>query len=86
MAKLKLQQCAAYHADAATFTDLDDYTYLFMFNPFPEVVLGQVLANLETSLRRKPRNVRLVYSNPLHEQIVLATETFEKTFVYEPLW
>ena len=84
LAKLKLSQCAVYHADATTFTDLDDYTYLFMFNPFPEVVLGHVLANLEDSLRRRPRTVRLVYSNPLHDEMILATQTFEKTFVYEP--
>jgi hypothetical protein len=84
LAKLNLRQAAVYCADAATFTDLDNYTYLFMFNPFPGVILRQVLANFEASLRRKPRTVRVVYSNPLHEQIILSTGTFERTFRYEP--
>lgn len=82
--KLNLQQCHVFHADATKFTDLDKYTYLFFFNPFPEVVLQQVLANLDESLRRAPRTVRLVYSNPLHEKAIAAAGTFERTFVYQP--
>jgi predicted RNA methylase len=83
-AKLKIRRCRVYLADASTFTELDDYTHIFMYNPFAAVVLTQVLANLEASLRRKPRTVRLLYSNPLHEQVILATCTFKKAFVYEP--
>jgi SAM-dependent methyltransferase len=84
LSKLGLQQCHLFLADAAAFTALDEYTYIFMFNPFPEVVLQQVLSNLEESLRRKPRQVRLVYSNPLHERTILASGTFTKTFTYQP--
>jgi len=84
LAKLKIRKCRVYLADASTFTELDDYTHIFMYNPFPAVVLTQVLANLEASLRRKPRTVRLLYSNPLHEQVILATCKFKKAFVYEP--
>ncbi len=84
LAKLNLQQTVVYLADAATFTDLDSYTYLFMFNPFPEVIVRQVLANLEDSLRRKPRLVRVVYGNPLFEQAILSTGTYERTLRYEP--
>ena len=84
LAKLKLRQCRVFLADATTFTELDEYTYIFMYNPFPAVVLEQVLANLEASLRRKQRTVRLLYSNPLHEQVILASNTFKKAFTYEP--
>jgi SAM-dependent methyltransferase len=82
--KLNLPQCRVFIADAAEYADLDPYTYIFMFNPFPEVVLEHVLKNLEHSLRRTPRRVRLLYSNPLHETMVLASGTFKKTFVYQP--
>jgi hypothetical protein len=84
LANLKIRRCRIYLADASTFTELDDYTHIFMYNPFPAVVLTQVLANLKASLRRKPRTVRLLYSNPVHEQVILATCTFKKAFVYEP--
>ena len=84
LAKLGLRQCRVFLADATTFTALDEYTYVFMYNPFPAAVLTQVLANLEASLRRKPRTVRLLYSNPLHEEVILASCSFKKSFLYEP--
>src|SRR5262245_61472419 len=32
LAKLKLEQCQVFLADATTFIDLDDYTHFFMYN------------------------------------------------------
>lgn len=84
LAKLKLHQCRVYLTDAAAFTDLDDYTHVFMYNPFPGAVMTQVIANLEASLRRRPRLVRLLYHNPLCEQSVLASGLFAQAGVYEP--
>ena len=84
LSKLNLPQCAVYHADAVAFSELDDYTYFFMFNPFPELVLKHALANIEVSLRRKPRRIRLIYINPVHEQTILARGIFEKILVYQP--
>jgi hypothetical protein len=82
--KLKLSRCRVFLADATTFTDLDRYTHIFMYNPFPAVVMKQVLANIEASLQRRPRPLRLLYSNPLHEQVILASRTFKESFTYEP--
>jgi hypothetical protein len=84
LAKLKLAHCSVFLADATTFTDLDRYTHVFMYNPFPEIVMRQVLANLEASVRRKPRAVQIIYSNPLHEKTILALGTFRKTLDYTP--
>ena len=84
LAKLRLVQCQVFLADATTFTDFEPYNYIFMYNPFPAVVLKQVLANLEASIERKPRAVNLLYSNPLHEDAVLASGTFKQTLLYEP--
>jgi hypothetical protein len=84
LSKLQLQQCRVFLADALAFTELDDYTYIFMYNPFPEAVLEKVLGNIEVSLKRKPRVARLIYSNPLHEDTILASGTFTKSMVYEP--
>jgi SAM-dependent methyltransferase len=82
--KLKLLHCRVFLADATTFTDVDTYTHVFMYNPFPEVVLRQVLANLTTSLQRRPRSAQLIYSNPLHERAILESGTFVKTRDYTP--
>lgn len=85
IAKLGLKQCTMFLQDATTFTNaLDNYTYVFMYNPFPAPVMASVLANIEESLKRNPRKLRIVYGNPLHEDVVLASGTFRKTIHYQP--
>jgi hypothetical protein len=84
LARLNLSHCRLFVADATTFTSLDQYTYLFMYNPFPQAVLDHVLSNIEESLRRRPRVLRLIYSNPLHEGAILASGIFSRKLVYEP--
>lgn len=82
--KLKLPRCRVFVEDAARFTDLDGYSYVFMFNPFPENVLREVLRNLEASLVRKPRSMRLLYSNALHAQTIQGFPTFKEILMYRP--
>lgn len=85
IAKLGLSRCSMFLQDATTFTtQLDDYSYVFMYNPFPAPVVAKVLANIEESLRRNPRKLTIVYGNPLHEDVVLASGTFTKTIHYQP--
>ena len=59
-----------YCMDAAGFTDFDRYTVVYMYNPFPAPVVSQALANLRESLRRRPRALRLIYRNPVCDDIV----------------
>jgi len=59
--------------DAADFKDFDPYTFLYVFNPFPEMVMGSVLGNLQDSLARNPRRLTLVYKNPVSHALVLAS-------------
>jgi SAM-dependent methyltransferase len=61
-----------YCADATEFTDFDRYTVVYMFNPFAAPVLSQALANLRESLRRRPRLMRLIYRNPVCDDVVIA--------------
>jgi SAM-dependent methyltransferase len=83
-AKLGLWQCHVFLGDAMTFADLDDYTVVFMFHPFSEIVFEQVLSNLNVSLRRRPRALRIVYSNPVFEGLILASGRFETEVDYRP--
>jgi SAM-dependent methyltransferase len=57
--------------DAGDFVELDPYTVVFMYSPFPGAVLMRVLANLKASVSRVPRTVRLLYRNPVHEDLLL---------------
>jgi len=65
------QRCRAIEsicADASTFLLPLDPLVLYLFNPFSERHLDQVLANLESSLRERPRSVYVLYHNPLLEE------------------
>ncbi len=44
--------------------ELDEYDVFFLFNPFPCPVLAEVARNLIASVRRRDREVTLIYQNP----------------------
>jgi hypothetical protein len=43
-----------------------------MYNPFPELVMKSVCANIRASLLRRDRDLTLIYRNPIHERMVVA--------------
>ncbi|HUY14104.1 MAG TPA: class I SAM-dependent methyltransferase [Terriglobia bacterium] len=55
--------------DAAT-ADLSAGTIYFMFNPFGPDTMRDFLSNLNLSLEREPRNVRVVYYNCVHRSLL----------------
>ncbi len=62
----------SYSGDARRFEFPSDPTVFYLFNPFPRHVWREVLANLQRSLRAEPREVYLIYHNPVHEDILAA--------------
>lgn len=52
---------------------LADTTVLFMFNPFGAGTMQGVVRNLEAELARRPRNLRIVYENPLQSAVLKAS-------------
>ncbi len=70
-----LQKCLAiesHAADASRFAFPAAPIVLYLFNPFPRHVWRDVLANLYRSLLAAPRQVYLIYHNPVHQDIVAA--------------
>jgi SAM-dependent methyltransferase len=55
------QQLQIFQGDAAHFELPLDNLVLYFFNPFTDEVLSQVLANISDSLKRKQRNIIIVY-------------------------
>lgn len=51
-------------ADATEVTDLDCFTHVYLFNPFPPVITQRIYTNLLNSLQRKPRNLILICKYP----------------------
>lgn len=76
--------------DATEFKDLDNYSLIFLNNPFSAVVMEKVIQNIENSLKRNPRNLTIIYLNPRCHQILdnsLLLQLSEKRFIriYNPI-
>ena len=56
--------------DALEFPWPPDPTVLFLFNPFPEWVLGGLATRLGESLREHPRKIWVIYHNPVLERVL----------------
>jgi hypothetical protein len=67
--KLRIVNASVFHCDAAEFTFLDPYTFLYLSNPFPRPVMAAVTRNLAASLERAPRKMTLVYYNPVDRDL-----------------
>lgn len=76
------QQCFALEsvcADASRFEFAPEPTVLYLFNPLPEYELARMLENLRASLQQFPRDLFLLYHNPLLEPQVAMQPWLEKT-------
>ena len=64
--------------DAAEFTELEDYNYIYFFSPFPSPVMQTVIKNLTKSLAKKPRKMTIIYLNPECHDAVVTDSPFVK--------
>lgn len=65
------QQCFSIEclcADAREFAFPLESIVLYLFNPFPDYVLREVLANLVASAQRDPRPIFVLYNAPFEKQ------------------
>lgn len=61
--QLRCRDVQVLTADASTWEFPDDVTVAFFYNPFVGSLLARVCENLERSLLRAPRPLRVVYAN-----------------------
>lgn len=75
------QQCREFELQCG---DARDYLLpptplvIFLFEPFPEDILRDVIARIERSLRQVPRNMFLIYQNPVSEELLSDLPCFRK--------
>jgi SAM-dependent methyltransferase len=77
--KLKIRNVEIKCCDAAEFNDLEEYNYVYFFDPFPCVVMKDVLHNIEKSISAHPRKVTIIYLNPFCYELLESSEVFNKT-------
>jgi len=67
-------------ADAARYPIQPEQNVFFMYNPFDEVVMAQVMKNLGRSVATVPRNVWLIYNTPSHHDLIVKARVFRNHF------
>ncbi|MEP6712074.1 MAG: class I SAM-dependent methyltransferase [Ferruginibacter sp.] len=58
--------------DAFYFEIPNDADCIFMFNPFDEIIMSGVINNIEESMEQNPREVTIIYLNPLQKHLFIS--------------
>ncbi len=58
-------QAKIINSDAFTYTIPPDVDAIFLFNPFDDFLMKEVVKNIELSLQLNPRSIQIIYANPL---------------------
>lgn len=80
--KLGSKRLEVYYGDAAEFNHYDEYNYIFMFNPFGRSTMKKVLKRISESYDNNPRQITLIYKNPMYSDEVISTGIFIKVTEY----
>jgi len=72
--------------NAGEFDAMDDYNYLYLYNPFPSMVMQTVMDRLVESLDRHPRPFTIIYLMPRCHETIVATGRFRKVKEYPSFW
>ena len=64
------------HADVTDYQISDEENIFYMYNPFDETVLRELVKNLEVSINKVPRTVWIIYYYPVHRDVIDKTSIF----------
>ncbi|WP_020672711.1 class I SAM-dependent methyltransferase [Amycolatopsis nigrescens] len=74
--RLRCRDVELVQADVLDYDLPDDVTVVFFNNPFQGEVFGAVTAKLIESVDRNPRRLKVIYYNPVEEELLLGTGRF----------
>lgn len=74
--KLGIKEKHCYNMDATLCTNIDNYNYFYLFNPFTGETFQKVISNIENSYDRNPRKIRIIYVNTFCHKMVIANGIF----------
>jgi hypothetical protein len=72
--------------DATRFQEFDLYNYFYFYSPFSSELMKDVAENILLSVKRKPRKILIIYTNPEYGFVLLSTGALEKIEDYPGAW
>lgn len=82
LGKLNIKNVEIINSDILDFHLYEDYDIFYMFNPFPAEIMRKVILDIEQSLHNKPREVKIIYMNPKHQDEISKSKLFKKLGEY----
>ena len=75
-----------FQVDASDFKDYDIYNFVYLFNPFPDIVMAKVMVAVIDSLVRRDRENVIIYNNPVCHADIVRSGVFSKIRDYPDKW
>jgi SAM-dependent methyltransferase len=76
--RTKYKNIKIYCEDARDFGGYGNYNMFYMCNPFSDSIMVDVLKRINESVVENPRDIVLIYINPLYHDVVLKSGMFVK--------
>jgi SAM-dependent methyltransferase len=83
--RLGMRKSTVFVRDASRFDEFDAYNFVYFYNPFPASVMKGVADALGRSLARRPRELVIVYNNPVCHEVLVAC-SFTRHTVFPDEW
>jgi SAM-dependent methyltransferase len=80
--RLKKIRGNVFNANALFFNEYDGYNFVYFYNPFPEIVMKQVITFLIESIQRSDRELIIIYNNSKCSDVIINNTIFKKIGFY----
>lgn len=80
--RMKENRCKVFTGDAGNFKQFDAYNYIYFYNPFPPIVMSEVIENLKESLLRTDREIVIIYMSPTCNNVITESGVFARAGIY----
>jgi 16S rRNA G966 N2-methylase RsmD len=68
--------------DVSKYRVNEDENIFYLFKPFNDFIMKQILENITTSLKQKPRKVWLIFNNFQYQDLFAGDQIFKKSLEY----
>jgi SAM-dependent methyltransferase len=83
---LKEKRVSIFNVNAIEFNKYSDYSFFYLNNPFPSEIMKKVMSKIELSAKSSPRNITLIYDNPVCHNDIIGNGNFQKISEFPDEW
>jgi SAM-dependent methyltransferase len=86
LSHLKKQRWHVLNGDAIAYKGYNAYSMLYLYHPFPEEIMREVVANIQSSIAGREQEMLVIYNNPVCHELLVNDGVFRKHREYPDEW